>query len=132
VNIETQLGYTYAPSKPTVPLLKAPSGTSVPVVHVSGIDRNAIAGSFLVSTWITDPKLVGAKAILSPWNAKKCANCQNHTTVRSFVQLHGYTHEQAKSLKIEAKLHTRRQGKGFKNVPLKKELKIELGKHVHL
>ncbi|KAJ9660580.1 hypothetical protein H2201_006838 [Coniosporium apollinis] len=86
VNTESQLNYTYQPpatndplAPPTLPLLGGrpisdgqpkPTSAPVPTLRVSGINRGAIPGSFLVSVWATlegntTPQLVGVESVLS-------------------------------------------------------------------
>jgi tyrosinase len=99
VNIETQLGYTYGPgSLEDVEAaraaldLAAPAAEEAPapVVHVKGINRAAIRGSFLVSAFATiDGKRqhIGTEAVLSRWNVTGCANCQAHLQSRAAFSL---------------------------------------------
>jgi tyrosinase len=101
VNIETQLGYTYGPGSlddvkvarsalGMDPEEEALSATPAPVVHVKGINRGAIRGSFLVSAFATiDGKRqhIGTEAVLSRWNVSGCANCQTHLQTRAAFSL---------------------------------------------
>ncbi|GEM46709.1 tyrosinase family protein [Deinococcus cellulosilyticus] len=84
VNIETQLGYTYGPfSLEGGSLLSA---AALPVeashrVHVTGIDRTNIAGSFVVALYRNvggERHLVDSEPVLSRWHVEGCANCQTH------------------------------------------------------
>jgi tyrosinase len=99
-NIETQLGYTYGPG--SLDELAAPPGAtafvaealaalaSTKVVHVSGINRGAIRGSFLISAFMDGdegPVLLGTEAVLSRWNVQGCANCQTHLEARATFDL---------------------------------------------
>jgi tyrosinase len=48
-------------------------------IHVGGLDRSKIAGSFLIVAYAeTDGRneLVGVEPVLSRWNVGGCANCQ--------------------------------------------------------
>lgn len=95
VNIETQLGYTYGPGS-LDGFVDAVAGglmfaKAVPApdpaartVHVAGIDRSKIRGSFLIEAYaMVDGKeqLIGREAVLSRWHVEGCANCQNHLRV---------------------------------------------------
>ncbi len=92
INIEKQLNYTYsAGSLQEAPrAMAAAPGRSRKVVHVSGINRAPIKGSFLVAVYATiDGKkhLVGINAVLSRWAVAGCANCQTHLDVKSAFSL---------------------------------------------
>lgn len=94
INIETQLGYTYAPGSLDQPdnELFATAGREFPtkVIRVSGINKAPIRGSFMVSAYLKvgDEKLhLGTEAVLSRWNSKYCANCQTHLEVKAFFEL---------------------------------------------
>ncbi|MGH7062593.1 MAG: tyrosinase family protein [Stellaceae bacterium] len=95
VNIETQLGYTYGPGSLDQYAQRtserriaatAPGRT----VRVSGINRAAIRGSFLIATFATiDGKRehIGTEAVLSRWHVEGCMNCQNHLEAMASFQL---------------------------------------------
>jgi tyrosinase len=91
INIETQLGYTYAPGSLQEPAaLKAEAAPATKVVHVTGVNRAAIRGSFLVSVFanIGDQRIhVGTEAVLSRWSVQSCANCQTHLEVKASFNL---------------------------------------------
>jgi len=92
INIEKQLNYTYsAGSLQEAPrAMAAAPGRSKKVVHVSGINRAPIKGSFLVAVYArVDGKkhLVGINAVLSRWAVAGCANCQTHLDVKSAFSL---------------------------------------------
>jgi len=94
INIERQMGYTYGPgSLEDQPVLKA-AEASEPVnrVHVAGVNRGAIAGSFLVTAFaVIDGKKqhLGTEAVLSRWHVEGCANCQTHREVRAAIAIPG-------------------------------------------
>jgi tyrosinase len=110
VDIE-DLGYTYIlPAG----LVTGPPPVKPPLLRVHGINRAAISGSFLISTWVSDPKdpngskrLLDVEAVLSRWHVSGCANCQNHLSVKAFVPLHGLSPEEAKNSEFEVRVHTR-------------------------
>jgi tyrosinase len=96
-NIETQLGYTYGPgsleylaaTKLTTPDDDAPVE---PEVHVSGINRGTIRGSFLITAFANvdgERKPIGSEAVLSRWHVQGCANCQTHLMATASFPLHG-------------------------------------------
>ena len=107
INIEKQLGYTYAhgsleDSLKEKSLTEAMEGHSTKVVSVSGINRGAINGSFLVCVYATidgERHLVGTESVLSRWKVQYCANCQTHLEVKAFVGLHGFREELLQPLK---------------------------------
>jgi tyrosinase len=91
INIEKQLGYTYGPGSLQAPTPPAVAAAAAPalgskVVHVAGINRAPIRGSFLVSVFANHggrKVLVGTEAVLSRWSVKYCANCQTHLEVKA-------------------------------------------------
>jgi tyrosinase len=127
VDIENQLGYTYILSEA---LVTGPA-THPPLLRVQGANRAAISGSFMISTWVSDPSantpktLVGLEAVLSRWHVSGCANCQNHLGVKAFVPLHGLTPEQAQKAAFEVKVHTREDPQGSKIKLPKPDLQVQ-------
>ena len=122
VNIETQLGYTYGPgslqdvdaARTTLGIAPvdaaAEAAMPAPVVHVSGINRAAIRGSFLISTFVTvdgERHRVGTEAVLSRWHVSGCANCQTHLQARAAVSLRSLRAEQVSPADIEVEVRTR-------------------------
>jgi tyrosinase len=92
-NIETQLGYTYGrgslEDQAAMPMAAA-SAVPVQRVHVAGINRGAIRGSFLVSAFAEiDGRMqhIGTEAVLSRWHVEGCANCQTHLEVRADIHV---------------------------------------------
>ena len=91
INIEKQLGYTYAPGS----LEEAPkrmtlkSGFSAKKLTVRGIDRALFQGSFVLSAYATvkhangetTEYYLGHHSVLSRRNVVKCANCLTHLEV---------------------------------------------------
>ncbi len=108
INIETQLGYTYGPgSLQTEAALKAEApkpGTKL--LHISGLNRASIRGSFLASAFATiDGKRqhLGTESVLSRWSVQYCANCQTHLEVKATIPLHGLP----EGADYEVEVHTR-------------------------
>jgi tyrosinase len=92
-NIETQLGYTYGrgslEDQAAMPMA-AVAAAPVQRVHVAGINRGAIRGSFLVSAFAEiDGRMqhVGTEAVLSRWHVEGCANCQTHLEARADIPI---------------------------------------------
>ena len=85
------MGYTYAAGSLQEPAaLKAEAAPATKVVHVTGVNRAAIRGSFLVSVFanIGDQRIhVGTEAVLSRWSVQSCANCQTHLEVKASFNL---------------------------------------------
>lgn len=107
VNIEA-IGYTYeVPNRLMAPQPLPPA----PILSTSGVNRGAIAGSFVVTAWAVDAdgkeQLVGAEPVLSRWHVSGCSNCQNHLEVRAFFQLTGWSKEDAEKVDFVARVHTR-------------------------
>jgi len=96
INIESQLGYTYGPGSldghtaaPQPMALEAPA-EPVQTVHVAGIDRSKIRGSFLIATWADlegKRQLIGIEPVLSRWQVAGCANCQTRLRVSADLPL---------------------------------------------
>lgn len=101
INIERQLGYSYGPgSLEDVP----PPSTEVigedvvaeKRIHVSGINRTQIRGSFLISAFATiDGKHqhIGTEAVLSRWHVNGCVNCQAHLLAKATFALPAEVHQ---------------------------------------
>lgn len=95
INIEKQLGYTYGPGSldaeaAAPPSFAAQAGGSTKKVRVSGVNRAAIRGSFIISAYMTiggKRQLVGVESVLSRWSVAGCANCQTHLEVKAHLDL---------------------------------------------
>ncbi|WP_392531681.1 tyrosinase family protein [Nostoc sp. C117] len=91
INIEKQLGYTYAPgSLEEVPhLMGTRSNFSSQKLVASKIDRALFQGSFVVEAYAivknakgeSTKHYIGHHSVLSRWNVIKCANCLTHLEV---------------------------------------------------
>jgi tyrosinase len=115
INIEKQLDYTYGLGSlddlaaSDVALAREPESAAKHVL-VSGINRGAIRGSFLISAFATiDGKRVriGTEAVLSRWHVEGCANCQTHLQASAAIPLRGLTTAAAKSTGISVEVLTR-------------------------
>jgi tyrosinase len=112
VDIEGQLNYTYGPGsldqfaerlEAVAVAEEAPART----IHVAGLDRSKIAGSFLVAAYAEQDgkhRLVGVDPILSRWNVGGCSNCQTHLKATADFRVATETVEKAA---IKVLLHTR-------------------------
>ena len=97
INIEKQLGYSYGPGSldsyvsPDAPRLMASAvEPEQKTVHISGIDRSKIRGSFLIATWADlggEKQLIGIEPVLSRWQVLGCANCQTRLKVSTDLRL---------------------------------------------
>jgi tyrosinase len=114
-NIETHLDYTYGPgsldelAEPHA-LAAAAAPEDEPKVHVTGIDRGTIRGSFLIDAFAEaegERKLLGTEAVLSRWHVEGCANCQTHLKAAASFPLHGLDAEQLGDEAIEVEVRTR-------------------------
>lgn len=124
VNIEKQLGFTYSPGsleeEVTRPRALAAENQSTRVLHVSGINRARIRGSFLVSAFaIIDgkPQHLGSEAVLSRWSVQGCANCQTHLEVKASFRLHGVKAQLVDDVQHVVVVHGR-DGVLFSNAPV--------------
>lgn len=116
-NIESQLGYTYGPGslddlaavRPAAAVEASSAVIREPRVHVTGINRGNISGSFVIAAFADidgERKLIGSEAVLSRWHVEGCANCQTHLLAGAAFGLHGLTAEQAgQGLQVEVRTH---------------------------
>ncbi|GAB4208181.1 MAG: tyrosinase family protein [Roseiflexaceae bacterium] len=90
INIETQLGYTYAPGSFDEPEAKLSAGFQASKkLLASGIDRALFQGSFVLVAYATETDASGNEtkhylghySVLSRWNVIGCANCLTHLEV---------------------------------------------------
>ena len=97
INIERQLGYRYGRGSlekvaDPGPLTASANAESAPKVHVTGVNRGHVSGSFLISAFAKvdgERKLIGTEAVLSRWHVEGCANCQTHINASASFPLHG-------------------------------------------
>lgn len=91
INIEEQLGFTYSRGSLEELVAAAPAEhPNAQVLHISGINRARIRGSFLISAFaLIDGEMqhIGTEAVLSRWNVQGCANCQTHLEVTASFTL---------------------------------------------
>jgi tyrosinase len=121
INIETQLGYTYGPgSLEYLDVERARLGLEphaglqadapARVVHVSGINRAAVRGSFLISTFVDvdgERQHLDTEAVLSRWHVTGCANCQTHLQARTAAALPALLAGQEAAPNVHVEVHTR-------------------------
>ncbi len=112
IDIQKQLGYSYGPGsleQPPVMAARLPDRSNK-VVRVSGINRSAIRGSFMISAYaVIDGKKqhLGTEAVLSRWHVAGCANCQTHLEAKAFIGLHGLPRSVADSAEYQVEVRTR-------------------------
>lgn len=111
-NIETQLDYTYGPGSledlDAAPTHLDAAAADEPKLHVTGIDRGGIRGSFLIVASAEvdgETQVIGSEAVLSRWNVGGCANCQTHLMASASFPLQGLDPEQLgpDALKVEVR-----------------------------
>jgi tyrosinase len=81
-----------------------------PKVHVTGINRGQIRGSFLIAAFAEvegERKLIGSEAVLSRWHVEGCANCQTHLLAGASFPLHGLKPDQLGDDAIQVEVRTR-------------------------
>ncbi len=115
-NIEA-LGYRYGPgsldeyAQPPAQLREA-APPDLRTLHVSGIDRGKVRGSFLISAYANvdgEMRPLGHDAVLSRWHVEGCANCQAHLEARATFVLPD-EHQDAAAAdepEVHVELHTR-------------------------
>ncbi len=101
IDIESQLGYSYGPGSldgyahPDAPQAQAQAMALTAeqaqrTVHIGGIDRSKIRGSFLIATWADldgEKQLIGLEPVLSRWQVLGCANCQTKLKISADLHL---------------------------------------------
>lgn len=110
-----RLGYTYAPGSleehvATSTDAAVADGRGKRTIAVTGVNRAAIRGSFVIATFANvDGKRhhVGSESVLSRWSVQGCANCQTHLEARAFIGLHEVPEQFLAGATYEAELHTR-------------------------
>ena len=130
-NIE-KLGYSYgrgsldeSPADAHEPLF---STQPAPVLRVTGANRAASPGSFLMTVWGDvngdgkKDKLIGLEAVLSRLHVEGCANCQTHLSVKAFINIHATSDVENIDDRVEVRVHTREDptGRSKKNVQWEK------------
>lgn len=113
VNIETQLGYDYGPGslddfaqKAGLKAMAADTADDSRTVHVAGLDRAKVRGSFLIAAYADvdgERQLVGHEAVLSRWDVEGCANCQSHLRVAADIPV---PREAAENGAVHVEVHT--------------------------
>jgi tyrosinase len=84
-----QLGYSFgagsldqfAQRQRTAMVEGAPAAGATRSVHVDGLDRSKLRGSFIISAFAEvdgQMKAIGHEAVLSRWQVEGCANCMAH------------------------------------------------------
>ncbi|BAV06613.1 tyrosinase [Filimonas lacunae] len=120
VNIETQLNYTYSEGSLSAgiqshTLLKATQPIALKSnqkLHISGITRSGISGSFVVAIYSQkgeDRILEGYHSVLSRWKVAGCANCQLHLNVLGSISLQHYSKEEVQERAFTAEIVGREQ-----------------------
>ena len=107
INIEKQLEYTYIPTI-RKPLKASPPVSNLdPHVRITGINRNAVPGSFVLVVHVPHPtepgqrQIIGTESVLSRWHTSGCANCQSTRQIKRFVHLPGVTEEHKNDVQVE-------------------------------
>ena len=115
INIETQLGYSYGPGSLDQFAERAPAAVGMAAVgegdartlHVGGVDRSKLMGSFLIAAYADvdgERRLVGVEPVLSRWHVDGCANCQNHLKASADFRI---ASDVAEANGVEVEIHTR-------------------------
>lgn len=122
INIEKQLGFTY--SKGSLEeqqqeqlKLSAENGSSK-IVHISGINRAQVKGSFVVAAFANingKKELIGYQTVLSRWNVRRCANCQTHIEVKASFGLNRFADAAVNDASFHVEFQTRDQSLSGEN-----------------
>ncbi len=84
-----KLGYSYGPGSldrfAEAGIAAVPEGDAIEEatrsVHVEGLDRSKLRGSFIISAFAEvdgEMQAIGHEAVLSRWQVEGCANCMSH------------------------------------------------------
>jgi tyrosinase len=84
-----QLGYSYGPgsldpyatAQPVAKAVADAAEEATRSVHVEGLDRSKLRGSFIISAFAEvdgEMQAIGHEAVLSRWQLEGCANCMAH------------------------------------------------------
>ncbi|HEX7278303.1 MAG TPA: tyrosinase family protein [Solirubrobacterales bacterium] len=113
-DIENQLGYQYGPGSledlEDAPEQLAAANGSEPKLHVTGVDRGSIRGSFLIVASAEvdgETQVIGSEAVLSRWHVGGCANCQTHLMAGASFPLHGIDQERLSPDAFKVEVRTR-------------------------
>lgn len=116
INSEQQLGIVYSPgSLQEVPETKLAAAPNLRNVHISGLSRAPIQGSFVIEVYADvegngEKELIGYESVLSRWNVMRCVNCQTHLEVKaSFPLLLAENAARTDASQIEVVVKKRRQ-----------------------
>lgn len=138
-----KLGYSYGPgsldqyampaSNADLDADRAPATS--PSVHIEGLDRSKLRGSFVISAFArVDGKMkaIGHEAVLSRWQVEGCANCMAHLNAGADFALPTNAAKSADAVQIHvttraAMLHSRVGGAfAAASPPSSPALKIEI------
>ena len=113
-NIETQLDYEYGPGSLEEQADEAgqleAADASEPKLHVTGVDRGSIRGSFLIVASAEvegETNVIGSEAVLSRWHVGGCANCQTHLMASASFPLHGIDQDRLGRDAFQVEVRTR-------------------------
>ena len=92
-------------------------------MHVSGINRGRIAGSFVIAAHAEidgEKQLIGHEAVLSRWHVVGCANCLLHLESRAAFPVPEHLHALARAQPeaITVSVHTRHGLHGGAPIPV--------------
>lgn len=117
IDIEAQLGYSYGPgsldsyaeasANQHEALLMTKRGDDERTLHVAGVDRSKIRGSFVISAYAEvdgERRLLGHEAVLSRWHVEGCANCQTHLKTSADFRFPAEAAEQG-AVEVEIRTH---------------------------
>lgn len=117
IDIEGQLGYGYGPGsldgfaatsfEAAETLALAKRADDERTLHVGGVDRSKIRGSFVISAYAEidgERRLLGHEAVLSRWHVEGCANCQTHLRSSADFRLPVQAAEQG-AIEVEVRTH---------------------------
>jgi len=116
IDIKAQLGYEYGPgsldaiSEPVTSLAASAAVAPAKALHVSGLDRSRIRGSFLIAAYAEvdgEKVYLGSEAVLSRWSVQGCINCQAHLETKAAISLRGLAETALAQATYSVEVHTR-------------------------
>lgn len=131
INIETQIGITYSKgSLYDYTDVKIKPMKITKKLHVSGVNREQIRGSFLILAYADvngKSIFLGRHSVLSRWNVANCENCQNNLNIDAFFNLSDkLTDDEIKKAHFRIEIKGRPHGDNKQRIAKQNNFKIKV------
>ena len=106
----TRTVWARSTSSPIRPRRALGAPANEPKVHVTGINRGHIRGSFLIAACADvdgERKAIGSEAVMSRWHVEGCANRETHLLASASFPLHGLEAERLGEDAMQVEVRTR-------------------------